>query len=46
MAEVMAEDVVSDMNEKRMSLGFVLFYLADLSFIVCGTSRAPSPTFV
>ena len=34
----MAEDVVSDMNEKRTSLGFVLFYLADLSFIVYGTS--------
>lgn len=37
-AAVLAVDVVSDRNEKRTSLGFVLFCLAGLSFIVCGTS--------
>lgn len=38
MAEVPAADVVSDRNDKRTSLGFVLFCLAGLSFIVCRTS--------
>ena len=38
MAEVPVADVVSDRNDKRTSMMFVLFYLAGLSYIVCSTS--------
>ena len=38
MAEVLVADVVSDRNDKRTRLMFVLFCLAGLSYIVCSTS--------